>query len=135
MTTDATTPFALLGAFVQLREGGAIDASTKRPGPDDAGLWTMGAFRADSDKAVHADVWECHFGGDEVLYALSGVFHIHLRDDTDAAEPAATLTPGACYLVPQGRWHRLTVAEPGELLSISPRTGTRHEPVSGAVRG
>jgi len=115
---------------VQLREGGLVENAESRArgsAGDDAGLWTMGAFHADDDHAVHSDVWERHPGGHEVLCVLSGAFRVHLRDHGDGTEPVATLTAGRSFIVPAGRWHRLSVAEPGDLLSITPRPGTEHE--------
>ncbi|MEV7096351.1 hypothetical protein AB0M80_26230 [Amycolatopsis sp. NPDC051045] len=53
-------------------------------------------------------------------YALFSTF-LHLRPG-GLAEPA-----GRSCLVPPGRRHRLTVDEPGDLLSITSRTGTEHE--------
>lgn len=90
----------------------------------DSGLWTLTAFHADDDRAVHADVWERHPNGSEVLCVLAGILQVHLRD---APEPAAALTAGATYVVPPGTWHRLTVVEPADLITITPRPGTQHE--------
>ncbi|HEY7597379.1 MAG TPA: cupin domain-containing protein [Actinophytocola sp.] len=110
---------------IHLRHGGVADAGTRPGGPADAALWTVGAFHADSDRAVHADVWERHPTGHEVLVVLSGELHVHLRDRGNA--PAATLTAGRSFIVPAGRWHRLAVVEAGDMLTITPRAGTEHE--------
>ncbi|MFI1379721.1 cupin domain-containing protein [Embleya sp. NPDC020886] len=123
---NATTPLDLFDSVIQLREGGTIDARPRR-GLGDPGLWTVTAFHAADDRAVHADVWEQHPDGQEVLCLLSGIVHVHLRDHDSGSEPVATLTAGTSYIVPAGRWHRLTVEEPGDLLVITPRTNTRHE--------
>jgi mannose-6-phosphate isomerase-like protein (cupin superfamily) len=37
---------------------------------------------------------------------------------------------GQAFIVPVGRWHRLTVSEPGDLLAITPRAETQHERVT-----
>lgn len=94
----------------------------------------MAAFHADSDRAVHPDVWECHPSGQELLCVLSGAVQIHLRDSGHGIEPVATVTAGQSFIVPVGRWHRLSVIEPGDLLAITPPAGTRHEPVCGYRR-
>ncbi|GCD96199.1 cupin domain-containing protein [Embleya hyalina] len=126
MATDATTPLDLFDSLIHLREGGIVDAGPRR-GFGDPGLWTVTAFHAADDRAVHADVWERHPAGQEVLCVLSGVVCVHLRDHDDGREPVATLTAGTCFVVPAGRWHRLTVREPGDLLVVTPREGTGHE--------
>ncbi|GAA2060587.1 hypothetical protein GCM10009801_02260 [Streptomyces albiaxialis] len=128
MTTRSPSPVEaldLFGSLLQLQEGGAVDV-TARPGPRDPGLWTVGAFHADSDRAVHADVWERHPEADEVLCLLSGRMRVYLRDSERPEEPVAVLTPGTCLVVPAGHWHRLSVEEPGDLLTISPRAGSEH---------
>jgi mannose-6-phosphate isomerase-like protein (cupin superfamily) len=112
----------LFDTVIQLREGGVAE-----PGGTDAGAWTVAAHRADSDRALHSDMWERHPAGQEVLCVLSGAVTAHLRDHDDGRSPVATLTVGQALVVPAGCWHRLTVAEPGDLLVITPRAGTEHE--------
>ena len=122
----------LFDAMIQLRADRVAEPATRRDalsGAVDPGLWTMGAFHADDDRAVHADAWERHPGGHEVICVLSGEFRVYLRDHGDGTEPVACLTAGKSFIVPSGRWHRLSVAEPGDLLSITPRPGTEHEKV------
>jgi len=94
-----------------------------------ADAWTVVAFHADSDRAVHSDVWERHPAGQEVLCVLSGAVDVYLRDRGDGTEPAATVTAGEAFVVPPGRWHRLSVVEPGDLLAITPPAGTEHQSV------
>ncbi|WP_147404034.1 cupin domain-containing protein [Nocardia panacis] len=121
-----SAPIDMFESLIHLRDGGVIDA-TPRSGNRDAGLWTISAFHAQSNTSLHADHWERHPVGDELLLVLSGVLTVHLRHGD---HPPTTLRPGAYYLVPAGAWHRLTVEEPGDLLSITPRVDTEHEPVS-----
>ncbi|MEV6903316.1 hypothetical protein [Amycolatopsis sp. NPDC051372] len=49
---------------------------------------------------------------------------LHLRDD----DTPATLTPGTAAIVACGRWHRLELDAPGDLLSVTVPRGTRIEP-------
>ncbi|WP_072477545.1 cupin domain-containing protein [Amycolatopsis australiensis] len=112
--------YDLFSTLIQLHAGGVAKLVNRRDAP---GLWTVGAFHAESDRAVHSDVWERHPGGHEILVVLSGELHVHLRDEGHVV----TLTAGRSFLVPPGCWHRLTVGEPGDLLSITPRAGTEHE--------
>ena len=67
--------------------------------------------------------------GHEVLRVLPGAITVYLRDHGDGKEPVAALTSGRAFIVPAGRWHRLTVSEPADLLAITPRAGTRRERV------
>ncbi len=128
----------LFDTLIHLRQDGVAEPRTRRnarAGHGDGGLWTVGAFRADSDRAVHSDVWERHPSGHEVLCVLSGALQVYLRDDGDGTVPAATLTAGRSFIVPVGRWHRLAVVEPGDLLTITPRVDTQHEKASDAHGG
>jgi mannose-6-phosphate isomerase-like protein (cupin superfamily) len=115
-----------LNTLIQLRPGGVAEPTGRREalaGTDGESLWTVGAFRAETDRDVHADVWERHARWQEILVVLSGALRVYLRDEGHVA----TLTAGRSFLVPPGRWHRLAVEEPGALLSITPRAGTEHE--------
>ncbi len=130
----------LFDTMIHLRQGGVAEAAEPRTranalaGRGAASLWTVGAFHADSDRAVHADVWERHPSGSEMLCVLSGAMHVYLRDHGDGTVPVATLTSGQSFIVPAGRWHRLAVVEPADLLAITPRVNTQHENVSRAHR-
>jgi mannose-6-phosphate isomerase-like protein (cupin superfamily) len=129
--------FELSQAAIQLRDDGTAEPSTSR-GVTDPGAWTVASFHADTDRALHSDVWECHRSGHELLSVLSGAVNVHLRDEGDGDEAVVTLTPREALIVPVGRWHRLTVEEPADLLVITPRAGTRHERMDvgeKAVRG
>ncbi|WP_255949997.1 cupin domain-containing protein [Streptomyces odontomachi] len=126
MFQNLIRPLDAFETLVQLRVNGSATVSA-RPATVEVGLWTVAMHRADSDAALHSDVWERHPTGDEVLCALSGAFTVHLRDH---GAPPVTLTAGRTCVVPAGHWHRLAVVEPGDLLSITPRTGTRHERVA-----
>jgi mannose-6-phosphate isomerase-like protein (cupin superfamily) len=118
--------YDLFKTLIRLREGGVAEPVDRREGfTGGESLWTVGAFHAESDRSVHADHWERHPQGHEVLVVLSGALGVHLRDE--GPEPVVTLTAGQSFIVPPGRWHRLAVEEPGDLISITPRTGTEHE--------
>ena len=117
-------PLTLREVLIQLRAGG-VAAPDARPGIADPGLWTIGLIRAESDHDLHADVWERHPTGDEVLCALSGAVAVYLRELGD--EPVATVRSGEGFIVPAGAWHRLELREPGELMAITPRCQTQHE--------
>ncbi|MCV7400094.1 cupin domain-containing protein [Mycobacterium fragae] len=115
--------------LMELRDGGAV-VERQRGVSGDWGLWTVAAFHADSNDAVHSHVWERHPLGDELLYLLSGAITVHMRDHADGEGAPRALSPGTCCVVPAGQWHRLTVEEPGDLVAITPRAETAHEAVS-----
>ena len=104
--------------------------------------WTPDVFRTlapgDRDRIVgvkhgaesadfHADEWEIHPDGDEVLYLLTGAIDVVL--DGPDGERAFGLRGGRACLVPRAVWHRLVLRQPSDLLFITPAHGTRHRPV------
>lgn len=100
------------------------------------GGWQAAAFHAETDADVHADHWEMHPEADEAVCCLSGGMRVYLRpadddadsdNDGDGAEEMTLLPAGSAVVVPRGRWHRLELDAPSDLLSITPRRGTRLE--------
>ncbi|MGW5109463.1 cupin [Nocardia sp. NPDC004123] len=90
--------------------------------------WTVAMFHAETDVDVHGDLWEMHPAGDELVSVLTGSIRMYLRPETvGAAEDLVRLTAGRAYVVPRGRWHRLELDEPSDLMSIGPRRGTQLE--------
>jgi mannose-6-phosphate isomerase-like protein (cupin superfamily) len=128
-----SSTFDLFDSVIRLRDGRTVQAGTRASlaDADSPAEWIVAAFHADSDQAVHPDVWERHPSGQELLCVLSGALHVYLRDLGDDTRPAATVTAGESFVIPTGRWHRLSVVEPGDLLAITPPAGTQHERVSG----
>ena len=68
--------------------------------------------------------WEMHPAGDEILLALSGRMAVVLQGDPDES---FALKAGEAFVVPRGRWHRLNVIEPGEVVFMTPGEGTEHK--------
>jgi mannose-6-phosphate isomerase-like protein (cupin superfamily) len=132
-------PFDPHATLVHLREDGRAEPVA----------WTPDVFRrlvtGDRDRVVgakhgvepadfHADEWEMHPGGDEILYLLTGAVDVVL--DEPNGERTVRLRGGQGCLVPQGVWHRLILGQPSDLLFITPAHGTRHRPVgTGALDG
>ena len=126
---DADPTFDVFDNLIQLREGGVAEPAAHSYTAEGAGLWTVATYRVLNDEDLHSDHWERHPEGHEVLIALSGAMDLYLRDHRDGKEPVATLRPGRSFIVPPGRWHRLTLREPGDLMALTPRPGTSLEPV------
>ncbi|MEV0251751.1 cupin domain-containing protein [Nocardia sp. NPDC050712] len=88
--------------------------------------WTIATFHVETDADVHADMWEMHPAGDELVSVLTGAARLYLRPENDrATADLVRLTAGHACVVPRGRWHRLELEEPSDLMSIGPRRGTR----------
>lgn len=131
MCEKYTQPVDLFETWVRLHDGSTAEPAAAFS-PAAAGSWTVAAFHAADDDAVHADHWERHPGGNEVLCPLSGAVEVYLRDRPDggdAGEPVATLTAGQVFIVPVGQWHRLAVAEPGDLLAVNASIDPELDPV------
>jgi mannose-6-phosphate isomerase-like protein (cupin superfamily) len=129
VTAKAGADFDPFATLVHLREGGAALPVAWTPDvfrklATGAGDRVVGAKHGAVLADFHADEWEMHPGGDEVLYLLVGALDVVL--DEPAGERAFGLRGGQACLVPRGVWHRLVLREPSDLLFITPAHGTRH---------
>jgi mannose-6-phosphate isomerase-like protein (cupin superfamily) len=138
MSVHGRPDFDPFATIIHLHEdGGAV------PVP-----WTPDVFRklvtGDRDHVVgvkhgavpadfHADEWEMHPGGEELLYLLTGAIDVVL-DEPDG-EQAFGLRAGRACLVPRGVWHRLILRQTSDLLFITPAMGTRHRAVTPGPSG
>ncbi|MFC3984566.1 cupin domain-containing protein [Streptosporangium jomthongense] len=119
-----TTPIDMFSIGIHLDDDGTV-----LPGPrrmtGDSGGWTVAAFHVETDEDVHADHWEMHPAADEAVCVLSGGARLYLRpQDREQRETAVTLTAGTAFVVPRGRWHRLELDGPSDLMSVTLRRGT-----------
>lgn len=71
--------------------------------------------------------WEVHPAGDEILLLLSGEMTVVLEHQPE--DETFPLKAGETFVVPRGRWHRVKVIEPGELVFMTPGEGTDHKPL------
>ncbi|MFG3246876.1 cupin domain-containing protein [Streptomyces sp. NPDC048187] len=125
------TPVDLFSAALHVGRDGGVRAGERRMTEADPGSWQLAAFRAATDADVHAGHWEMHPTADELVCVLAGRVRFFLRPATPEQPPeTVTLTPGTAVVVPRGRWHRMEIDGPVELMSLSPREGTRLEPVA-----
>ena len=135
MSAPATSAFDPFATLVHLRaEGRAVPVAwtpdVLRTLVTETGDRVIGAKHAETPVDFHADEWEMHPGGDEVLYLLGGALDVVL--DEPAGERTFGLEGGQACLVPRGVWHRLVVRRPSDLLFITPARGTRHRAVGTA---
>jgi mannose-6-phosphate isomerase-like protein (cupin superfamily) len=121
-----TKAFALDRTYVQLADGAAavpiaVDNNFWERVGEDAALQEgrlVTFFRLDRSN-MH---WEMHPAGDELLFLVSGKTAIVLDDGT--ARRKVSMKAGEALIVPQGVWHTLEIAEPGDLLAITRGAGT-----------
>lgn len=117
----------LFSKGVSILPDGRMSVGERRMNGDVDG-WTVATFHVETDAEVHSDMWEMHPSGEELVSVLSGSARIYLRPETvDGAADFVRLTAGNAVVVPRGRWHRIELDEPSDLMSIGPRRGTRLE--------
>ena len=95
----------------------------------------LGKFGGTIAGAVHMrrdSAWEMHPRGDECLHLLSGAVDV-ITQEVRGGQVTELREGGAC-VVPRGRWHRLVVREPGDLLFITPSLGMQQRPGRRAAR-
>ncbi|MGE2689597.1 cupin domain-containing protein [Mycolicibacterium pulveris] len=81
--------------------------------------WHIMAFRAETSDDSHADHWEMHPGADEVVTCLSGAIRMYFRADDTGDDEEVALAEGAAVIVPRGRWHRIEVDVPSDILAVT----------------
>ncbi|MFJ6620775.1 cupin [Kitasatospora sp. NPDC091335] len=135
-----TTPIAAVNLFasaLHIHPDGDVTATGRRMTGGDTGAWQIATFHVETDADVHADHWEMHPEAEEAVCCLAGGVRLHLRPvepgEAGEAETVVRLTAGTAAIVPRGRWHRLELDAPSDLMSITLRTGTRLEPRTGAT--
>jgi mannose-6-phosphate isomerase-like protein (cupin superfamily) len=136
VSADARAGFDAFTTLVHLRKTGqavpvAWTPDVLRGLAPGAGDHVIGAKHGAVPGDFHADEWEMHPGGDDVLYLLTGALDVVL--DEPAGERTFDLRGGQACLVPRGVWHRLVLRRPSDLLFVTPAHGTRHR-VVGTVR-
>jgi mannose-6-phosphate isomerase-like protein (cupin superfamily) len=121
-------PIDMFARALRLHDDGAVrdEPFQVRDGMEG---WQLAAFHAETDEDVHADHWEVHPSAEEAVCCLSGGMRLILRpEEPGAREEVVRLTPGSCFIVPRGRWHRLELDGPTDLMSVTLPNGSRLEP-------
>ena len=115
----------LEAAVVGLYRSGEARLLESRPGPPQRiDGFTVGAPRL-TRSPPHGG--EMHPDGDELLFLVSGKLTVILEDREPPRE--IVLTPGRATIVPRGVWHRVVLAEPSQLVYITPGPGGEHRPL------
>ncbi|MFF2073527.1 cupin domain-containing protein [Kitasatospora sp. NPDC058162] len=129
MTTHPIAAVDLFASALHFRPDGELRATERRmSGGGDPEAWQIATFHVETDADVHADHWEMHPEAEEAVCCLAGGVRVYLRPvEPGAAEELVRLPAGSAVIVPRGRWHRLELDCPSDLMSITLRTGTRLE--------
>jgi len=82
--------------------------------------WQLMTFHVETDADLHADHWEVHPDAEELVSCLTGGIRLVLRPEPPGdPEEEIALTPGTAVIVPRGRWHRLALDAPGDIMSVT----------------
>ncbi|MFJ5637009.1 cupin [Streptomyces goshikiensis] len=124
-----TTPVIdLFASALQFRPDGDVRVAERRMTSSDSDAWQIATFHVETDAEVHADHWEMHPEAEEAVCCLTGGVRLYFRPTTPGgAEDMVRLSAGTAVIVPRGRWHRLELDAPSDLMSITLRHGTRLE--------
>ncbi|MFD0905048.1 cupin domain-containing protein [Actinomadura sediminis] len=120
-------PIDMFSSAIAFSPDGGVRARERRMDSGD-GAWQVATFHVETDADVHADQWEMHPAAEEAVCCLAGGLRIHFRPEAPGgAEETVRIPAGHAVIVPRGRWHRLDLDEPSDVLSITLRQGTRLE--------
>ncbi|WP_310725607.1 cupin domain-containing protein [Streptomyces sp. N2A] len=123
-----TTTVDLFASALQFHPDGDVQAVERQMTSSGSGAWQLATFHVETDADVHADHWEMHPEAEEAVCCLTGGVRLYFRPDRPgSAEDMVQLQPGTAVIVPRGRWHRLELEAPSDLMSITLRNGTRLE--------
>ncbi|WP_242886087.1 cupin [Actinomadura litoris] len=122
-----TEPIDLFSLALTFHPDGAVDAAERRMSSD-SGAWQIATFHVETDTDVHADHWEVHPVAEEAVCCLAGGIRVCFRPEEPGGEEEVVALPaGNAVIVPRGRWHRLELDAPSDIMSITLRRGSRLE--------
>lgn len=121
------TPIDLFGSDIRLNEGGQARAEPRVFDPEREG-WLLKAFRVQTDIDVHADYWEIHPDGKEIVSCLTGAIRLYFRPEQPGGEEEEIkLAAGTAVIVPRGRWHRIELDAPSDIMAVTLARGSSLE--------
>ncbi|MDL4819490.1 cupin [Actinomadura opuntiae] len=123
-----TQPIDMFALALNFYPDGAVNSAERRMTTDDGG-WQVAAFHVETDADVHSDHWEVHPAAEEAVCCLAGGgFRMYFRPEEPGGEEEMVRLPaGSAVIVPRGRWHRLELDGPSDIMSITLRRGSRQE--------
>ncbi|GAA3083219.1 hypothetical protein GCM10020000_81660 [Streptomyces olivoverticillatus] len=121
------TTIDLFESFLHLRPDGQVRAEPPTFDSERDG-WQVMAFHIATDADLHADHWEIHPHADEVVACLTGRIRLCFRPlQAGEEQEEVELAAGKAAIVPRGRWHRIELDAPGDILSVTVQQGSRLE--------
>ncbi|MFD0684638.1 cupin [Actinomadura fibrosa] len=126
-----TEPIDVLSSALTFLPDGSVQAGPPRMTTGSGG-WQAAAFHVETDEDVHSDHWEVHPASEEAVLCLGGGgLRIYFRPEEPGGEEEMVALPaGSAVIVPRGRWHRLELDGPSDVMSIGLRDGSRQERVA-----
>ncbi|MEY9485689.1 mannose-6-phosphate isomerase-like protein (cupin superfamily) [Streptomyces calvus] len=125
------TPIDLFASFLHLRQDGRVSAEQPVFEPERDG-WQVMTFHVETDADVHGDHWEIHTSADEVVACLTGGIRLFFRPERPGdVEETTELAAGSAVVVPRGRWHRIALDRPSDIMSVTVPRGSRLEQRTG----
>ncbi|MFI6292951.1 cupin [Nonomuraea sp. NPDC050790] len=119
------TPIDLFASSLHLHHDGQVKIATPPPTQDG---WRMTVQHAKTGADVHSDHWEIHPEAEELITCLIGKFRLYLRPEhPDQEEEEIRLIAGTAAVVPRGRWHRIELDIPSNILAVTLPRGSRLE--------
>jgi hypothetical protein len=129
-TPGSNTVVDLSTHRLQFETGGNVQPTERRPTAGDED-WSLRVYHAETNGDVHSDYWERHPRGEEAVCCIRGTVTLFLRpsEPDETSDSVVRLLPGHAAIVPRGRWHRLEVDEPTDLVAMTFPDGTQLEKV------
>ncbi|MER7364707.1 cupin [Nonomuraea wenchangensis] len=123
----SVTPIDLFASSVHLDQEGRIRAGRRTADLDGDG-WRLTALHAKTGADVHVGHWEVHPEAEEIVSCLVGKIRLFLRPEGPGEqEEEVRLTAGTAVIVPRGRWHRIELDIPSDILAVTLPRGSRLE--------
>ncbi|MFI6474907.1 cupin [Streptomyces sp. NPDC050516] len=129
MTDTATAPpIDLFARFIHLGDGGQVRSEPQEFKDSASAGWHLMTFRVETAADVHADHWEVHPEAEELVSCLTGGIRLYFRAERHGEEEEEVkLAAGTAVIVPRGRWHRIGLDAPSDIMSVTMRGGSRLE--------
>lgn len=120
-------PIDLYASFIHVEQGGEVRAVPPVFDHEREG-WQVMTFHVETDADVHGDHWEIHTAADEVVACLTGGIRLCFRPQQPGDEEEEIKLPaGTAVVVPRGRWHRIALVAPSDIMSVTVPRGSRLE--------
>ncbi|MET9983678.1 cupin [Streptomyces rochei] len=118
-------PISLFSSFIHLDQDGRVHAAQPVFDAERDG-WQLMTFHVETDADVHGDHWEIHTEADELVSCLAGGIRLYFRPEQPGAEgEEVRLAAGTATIVPRGRWHRIALDGPSDIMSVTLPRGSR----------